>query len=294
MDSSTCISKSELLDWLRERFHYNIVKVEECGNGVLYLMIMDSLYPGKVPMRKIKQNAKQEWECLHNLKLLQNVFLDQGIKKNLDINRLAKCVYSDNLEFLQWLKRFYDRTHPSQGEGSNEVGSRLDTTQTEETTTTSLHSRKPHRLVTATDRHDATFHRMKQRSALPTVVPSRCQPTVHRKDLAVLEEELEKYRSLVKKRDEEIENLLSELRDTEAESRFYFGKLRALEMLAAEPQRKGFTIPEVETILFSEENFSEEELIKIVLNRDTSHDSGALHAVTDNEKTPLPTDITSK
>jgi hypothetical protein len=32
-------------------------------------------------MRKIKQNAKQEWECLHNLKLLQNVFLDQGIKK---------------------------------------------------------------------------------------------------------------------------------------------------------------------------------------------------------------------
>lgn len=42
------------------------------------------------------------------MKILQNSFDKIGIKKHLEIERLAKAKYQDNLELIQWLKRYYD------------------------------------------------------------------------------------------------------------------------------------------------------------------------------------------
>ncbi len=47
-------------------------------------------------------NAKFDYEFIKNLKVLQETFLKLGIDKVVDINRLSKAKYQDNLEFTQW------------------------------------------------------------------------------------------------------------------------------------------------------------------------------------------------
>lgn len=41
--------------------------------------------------------AKSEYEFINNYKLLQQSFLKLGVYKNIDIEKLVKCKYQDNL-----------------------------------------------------------------------------------------------------------------------------------------------------------------------------------------------------
>lgn len=45
---------------------------------------------------------------MSNYKILQQSFLKCKIQKHIDIEKLAKSKYQDNLEFIQWMKRYYD------------------------------------------------------------------------------------------------------------------------------------------------------------------------------------------
>jgi RP/EB family microtubule-associated protein len=49
-----------------------------------------------------------EHEFLPNYKILQNVFTQEGVNKHIDVPRLVKARVQDNLEFLQWVKAFFD------------------------------------------------------------------------------------------------------------------------------------------------------------------------------------------
>jgi RP/EB family microtubule-associated protein len=71
-------------------------------------MIMDKIYPGSINMKKVKWNAKFDYEWLENYKLLQNSFKANGLKKNIDVDKLIKAKYADNLEFCQWMKKYHD------------------------------------------------------------------------------------------------------------------------------------------------------------------------------------------
>lgn len=66
------------------------------------------IHPGKVALSKVNWKARNDYEFINNLKILQNSFDKIGIKKHLEIERLAKAKYQDNLELIQWLKRYYD------------------------------------------------------------------------------------------------------------------------------------------------------------------------------------------
>ena len=48
-------------------------------------------------MQKINWKAKNEWEFLPNFKILQQTLGKLKIKKDIEIERLAKCKYQDNL-----------------------------------------------------------------------------------------------------------------------------------------------------------------------------------------------------
>lgn len=66
------------------------------------------MFPGKVNMSKVNWKARNEWEFINNLKILQQGFAKCKIQKYIDIEKLSKSKYQDNLEFIQWLKRYFD------------------------------------------------------------------------------------------------------------------------------------------------------------------------------------------
>ena len=57
-------------------------------------------------MSKVKFNAKTEYEFRHNYKILQHVFVKNSITKTIDVEKLIRCKLQDNLELLQWIKRY--------------------------------------------------------------------------------------------------------------------------------------------------------------------------------------------
>ncbi|WVW82771.1 hypothetical protein I302_104782 [Kwoniella bestiolae CBS 10118] len=101
-------SRGELLAWLNELLDpIPITKVEQCGTGSVYCQIVDSIY-GDLPMTKVKFNAKMEYEYLDNFKILQKAFNVHRIEKPIPVQKLIKCKMQDNLEFLQWMKKYWD------------------------------------------------------------------------------------------------------------------------------------------------------------------------------------------
>jgi len=63
-------------------------------------------------LNKVKFDAKQEYEYMANFKVLQDSFLRHSIDKSVPVDRLIKCKFQDNLEFLQWIKKFWDSNSP--------------------------------------------------------------------------------------------------------------------------------------------------------------------------------------
>jgi len=63
-------------------------------------------------MSKVKWSATQEYEYIHNYKILQNSFIKNNIQRHIDVDKLIKAKYLDNLEFMQWLKAYFDRLNP--------------------------------------------------------------------------------------------------------------------------------------------------------------------------------------
>lgn len=102
-------SRTDLLNWLNSTLDLNYTKVEQCGTGAAYCQIMDSIY-GDVPMHRVSFTAKFDYEYLLNYKILQSLFAKHGVSKTVPVERLLKCKLQDNLEFLQWLKRFWMET----------------------------------------------------------------------------------------------------------------------------------------------------------------------------------------
>eukprot|EP00667_Euglena_gracilis_P022203 EG_transcript_24591 len=102
------MSKSQLLAWINEFLGLSYTHIEQTCSGVVALQVMDAIHPGVVPLGKVNFGAKYEYEYARNLKLLQGVFVKVGIEKEVDIEKLTKGKYQDNLEFMQWLKQYFD------------------------------------------------------------------------------------------------------------------------------------------------------------------------------------------
>ncbi|KAF7948346.1 hypothetical protein BTUL_0020g00440 [Botrytis tulipae] len=104
-------SRQELVAWLNNLLQLNITKVEQCGTGAALCQVFDSIFLD-VPMSKVKFNVNTEYAYLQNFKVLQNTFTRHQIDRNIHVEQLIKCKMQDNLEFLQWTKRYWDQYFP--------------------------------------------------------------------------------------------------------------------------------------------------------------------------------------
>ncbi|KAL8673593.1 MAG: hypothetical protein Q9168_001991 [Polycauliona sp. 1 TL-2023] len=63
-------------------------------------------------MSRVKFNVNTEYAYLQNFKILQNCFAKHQVDRLVPVESLIKCKMQDNLEFLQWTKRFWDQYFP--------------------------------------------------------------------------------------------------------------------------------------------------------------------------------------
>jgi hypothetical protein len=109
MEGAFFVGKNEILKWVNSTLKLNLTKIEQACTGAVYCQIIDSIHNGKVKMHKVNWKAKLEHEFIANFKVLQQSFIDCNIPKNIEVAKLTKGKYQDNLEFLQWMKRYYDQ-----------------------------------------------------------------------------------------------------------------------------------------------------------------------------------------
>lgn len=104
-------SRQELISWLNSLLQLNITKVEQCGTGAALCQVFDSIFLD-VPMSRVKFNVTSEYAYIQNFKVLQNTFQRHQVDKPIPVEALVKCKMQDNLEFLQWTKKFWDLNFP--------------------------------------------------------------------------------------------------------------------------------------------------------------------------------------
>lgn len=78
--------------------------------GAVACQLTDYIFPGSIPMSRVNWEAKSDYEYIQNYKLLQAAFSKHHIQRYIDVNKLIKAKYQDNLEFCQWLKAFFDQS----------------------------------------------------------------------------------------------------------------------------------------------------------------------------------------
>ncbi|KAI9487799.1 MAG: calponin homology domain-containing protein [Benjaminiella poitrasii] len=204
-------SRTELLAWLNELLQMRYTKIEQAGTGAAYCQIFDSIY-GDVPMSKVKVEAKLEYEFINNFKILQNIFKRHKIDKNVPVDRLIKCKLQDNLEFMQWVKRFWEQNYPG---GEYDPLSRrkgLGTTPSvgaSRSTTTSNASTSTGRVSSANRR--------------PTKTPGGRTSVLDNHSA-----------SMIIELNKQIAELKLTVDGLEKERDFYFGKLREIEIVVQE------------------------------------------------------------
>jgi RP/EB family microtubule-associated protein len=114
MHDSELTSRRQLVDWINALLDLNMTKVEQCGTGAAYCQIFDSIGLEHPPnMSKVKFNANTEYAYRVNFSVLQEVFSKNKIDKPIQVESLIKCKPQDNIEFLQWVYKFWYEHTPS-------------------------------------------------------------------------------------------------------------------------------------------------------------------------------------
>eukprot|EP01133_Synstelium_polycarpum_P009766 gene9766-11404_t len=103
--------RNEILNWLNDTLQLSYTKIEQTSTGAAHCQLLDMLYPGKVNLAKVLFNAKYDYEYIQNLNIVRETFTKCGIDKYqgfMDVDKMVLGRPQANLEFCQWMKKFFD------------------------------------------------------------------------------------------------------------------------------------------------------------------------------------------
>ncbi|XP_012252903.1 microtubule-associated protein RP/EB family member 1 isoform X2 [Athalia rosae] len=109
--TSDNLSRHDMLAWVNDCLSSSFSKIEELCTGAAYCQFMDMLFPGSVPLKRVKFKTVLEHEYIQNFKILQGGFKKMNVDKVIPVDKLIKGRFQDNFEFLQWFKKFFDANY---------------------------------------------------------------------------------------------------------------------------------------------------------------------------------------
>ncbi|KAM0852982.1 hypothetical protein ACQ4PT_051398 [Festuca glaucescens] len=217
MDSAYFVGRGEILSWINATLQLSLAKVEEAASGAVQCQLLDMVHPGVVPMHKVNFDAKTEYDMIQNYKVIQHVFNKLRINKNIEVNRLVKGRPLDNLEFLQWLKRYCDAVNGrimNENYNPAERRSKGCKERNHKGSNKSSKSLQANRLSSANSADGA--------------------PTTEKVCISTVMED--HYMEQIQQLSEKIADLKVSVDSTEKERDFYFSKLRDIEILCQRPE----------------------------------------------------------
>lgn len=240
-------SRTVILEWINALLGLNYTKIEQTASGVAACQVFDALFPDQVRLEKVNFNAKRDYEFVKNYKVLQATFDRVGIKKQIEVERLIRGKYQDNLEFMQWVKGFFEQ-HASEEAVNYDGAARREALGRSVPATTSSrgggggHTSGP---PSNTVRRAAVVSRPVHKTSSGTSSSStarRPNPTRAAKENRTANN----TQNMVKKSEYEalqaqFADLNTTLEDSETEKQFYFTKLREIEIIiqALEDESQG-------------------------------------------------------
>ncbi|XP_078041492.1 microtubule-associated protein RP/EB family member 1 isoform X2 [Augochlora pura] len=239
------MSRHDMLAWVNDSLQASFIKIEELCSGAAYCQFMDMLFPGSVPIKRIKFKANQEHEYIQNFKILQSSFRKMKVEKIVPVDKLVKGRFQDNFEFLQWFKKFFDANY-SRAEPYDALAMRGGDTMGRGTS----HGTNPKRVTP----RDVVLSKAPARIGEGTTSAAHAtnaKPANNTHRLPV------KTGLVSKREDERVEELRVQMDELhimteglEKERDFYFGKLRDIEVMCQEEcQKEVEKIPIVQKIL---------------------------------------------
>mmetsp|Transcript_19273 Transcript_19273/g.46554 ORF Transcript_19273/g.46554 Transcript_19273/m.46554 type:complete len:386 (+) Transcript_19273:143-1300(+) len=124
MDAAYFVGKAKILSFFNDLLQINLSKIEETASGAVACQLTDYVFPGSVPMARVNWEAKSDFEFVNNYKLLQVAFKKNHVQRHVEVNKLIRAKYQDNLEFCQWLKAFVERSGVDRGDSYDPVAVR--------------------------------------------------------------------------------------------------------------------------------------------------------------------------
>ena len=102
------VGRREIIEWINQTCELSLSKIEDTASGAVSCLLLDIMYPGQVPLHRVNWSAKQSFEYVSNYKILQTAFTKLKIDRHIDVDRLISGRAMDNLEFMQWFKRYFE------------------------------------------------------------------------------------------------------------------------------------------------------------------------------------------
>jgi RP/EB family microtubule-associated protein len=236
MKGSQKPGRLELLAWLNGIVEADYPRVEQLSDGIGYAQLLDSLYPGIVPLIKMNCNlqsvyTKSEEDCVRNLRIVEAALQRLKAQRKIDSVKLARGKFADNMDFLQWLYGFYEE---NKGETQEKYA--------------------------AVQRRTEAISKQRGGQLAPHLVPNH--PTEQEPGSDLQSQRVYQLRDLVSSLEQELTNQVSnyrilqeDIQQVEEERNFYFQKLRRVEDMCSEYPDSPCVAHVMETLSATPEEF---------------------------------------